>query len=309
MIFCREKLLPGEYRAIPIPVPGGEAVEAHVFCGAAPGRTLVLTAGVHGCEYVGIQTLRRLVRELDPAVMSGNVVLVPLANSGGFYAGLKQFVPEDGVNLNRAFPGSAEKSLAYRIAFALEQALYPVADFLADLHGGDGNQELMPLVFFPTAGESHVNQTALEAAKCLTVPYRVRSTAVDGLYSWAVQKGVPAMLIERGGAGRWSEEEVAACREDVYSLLRHMKILPGDIPARSQTEIVEAVYEDASCNGFWLPFTRANAPVRKGELLGCLETCGGQTLAEVRARFDGVVMYHTFALGVRAGDSLVAYGR
>ena len=36
-----------------------------------------------------------------------------------------------------------------------------------------------------------VNQVALAAAKVLTVPYRVRSTAKNGLYSWAVQRAFP----------------------------------------------------------------------------------------------------------------------
>ena len=86
-------------------------------------------------------------------------------------------------------------------AAALENALYPVADFLADLHGGDYNEVLHPLVFFPTSGDAAINRTSLIAAQTLTVPYRVRSSARNGLYSWAVQKNVPALLIERGGRG------------------------------------------------------------------------------------------------------------
>ena len=87
------------------------------------------------------------------------------------------------------------------VGCALENALYPVADFLADLHGGDYNEVLHPLVFFPTSGDAAINRTSLIAAQTLTVPYRVRSSARNGLYSWAVQKNVPALLIERGGRG------------------------------------------------------------------------------------------------------------
>ena len=189
------------------------------LCGAKPGWTLVVTAGVHGCEYVGIQALRTLAQELDPSAMAGNVVLLPLANPYGFYAGAKRVIPEDGVNLNRAFPGDRNGSLGQRLAFALENGLYPVADFLADLHGGECNMRLHPLVFFPTAGKAPVNAAALEAAKRLSVDYRVRSTARDGLYSWAVQQGIPALLIERGGQGLWSQPEVNACKADVLALM------------------------------------------------------------------------------------------
>ena len=140
------------------------------LCGTAPGKTLAVTAGVHVCEYVGVQALRRLAAELDPAELSGNVIFLPLANPTGFYAGAKQVVPEDGDNLNRAFPGDPAGTLSARLAHALEAALYPVADFLADLHSGDCNEALYPLVFFPMAGTETVNQAACAAARTLTVP-------------------------------------------------------------------------------------------------------------------------------------------
>ena len=245
MIFCGITLLPGERKNVPLPVPDAPSLNALCLCGAAPGKTLVVTAGVHGCEYVGIQALRRLAADLDPARLSGNVILLPLANPSAFYAGAKQVVPEDGVNLNRAFPGNSAGPLSARLAFALEAALYPEADLLADLHSGDCSETLHPLVFFPAAGKKMVNQVSLDAAKVLTVPYRVRSTAKNGLYSWAVQRDIPALLIERGGQGLWSEQEVDACCEDVRSLLRHLEIMPGGNPPRDQLEITETFYAEA----------------------------------------------------------------
>lgn len=105
MIFCGIELMPGQKERVPLPVPGAQSLDTVCLCGTALGKTLVVTAGVHGCEYVGVQALRRLAAELDPAELSGNVIFLPLANPTGFYAGAKRVVPEDGVNLNRAFPG------------------------------------------------------------------------------------------------------------------------------------------------------------------------------------------------------------
>ena len=308
MIFCGITLLPGERKNVPLPVPDAPSLNALCLCGAAPGKTLVVTAGVHGCEYVGIQALRRLAADLDPARLSGNVILLPLANPSAFYAGAKQVVPEDGVNLNRAFPGNSAGPLSARLAFALEAALYPEADLLADLHSGDCSETLHPLVFFPAAGKKMVNQVSLDAAKVLTVPYRVRSTAQNGLYSWAVQKNIPALLIERGGLGLWSETEVNACCEDVSALLRHLDILPGGNPFRDQVEIAEARYVESAADGLWHPAAGLNDSVKAGALLGRLEDLSGRCIQEVRAEFDGVVLYYTAGLGVAAGDPLIAYG-
>lgn len=308
MIFCGETILPGERKRVELPVPDARPLECICLCGAKPGRTLVVTAGVHGCEYVGVQALRTLARELDPAAMTGNVILLPLANPYGFYAGAKRVIPEDGVNLNGAFPGDRNGSLGRRLAFALEDTLYSAADFLADVHSGDCNESLHPLVFFPTSGEERINMEAMAAAKTLSVDYRVRSAARNGLYSWAVQRGVPALFIERGGQGRWSQPEVDACKADVLALMGHLGILSGERENQKQQEVVEADYVEADADGFWYLLVEENQVVCMGETLGQLESLTGELLQEVRAKFDGIVLYHTVALGVHKGEALIAYG-
>ena len=44
-----------------IPVKGGQPIEGVRLVGNQPGKTLVVTAGVHGDEYVGIQAVRELL--------------------------------------------------------------------------------------------------------------------------------------------------------------------------------------------------------------------------------------------------------
>ena len=88
-----------------IPVKGGQPIEGVRLVGNQPGKTLVVTAGVHGDEYVGIQAVRELLAQLSPGELSGRVIFVPVVNAGGFFAGTYR-VPEDGENLNRCFPGS-----------------------------------------------------------------------------------------------------------------------------------------------------------------------------------------------------------
>lgn len=48
------------------------------------GKTLVITAGVHGCEYVGIEAAKRMAEFLEPMELAGNVILIPLVNRCGF---------------------------------------------------------------------------------------------------------------------------------------------------------------------------------------------------------------------------------
>ena len=62
MTLCGFEIAPGEKRQVKLPVPGGAPLEAWLLCGAHPGKTLVVTAGVHGCEYVGILALQKISR-------------------------------------------------------------------------------------------------------------------------------------------------------------------------------------------------------------------------------------------------------
>ena len=49
MIFCGTTLLPGERKNVPLPVPDAPPLNAICLCGAARGRTLVVTGGVQMC--------------------------------------------------------------------------------------------------------------------------------------------------------------------------------------------------------------------------------------------------------------------
>lgn len=302
----------GVKQTLPLPVTSPYPVEMTVICGSRPGKTLVVTAGVHGCEYVGIETLNRLKRELEPAALSGRVILLPLVNPEGFYQGSKQTIPADGKNLNRMFPGKPDGTFSSQLARVLEETLYPEADFLMDLHGGDVNEALTPLVFFPASVPESLSAAASAAAESLSVPYRVASTSQNGLYSWAAQCGIPALLVERGERGLWSEKEVAACRENVYELMRHLGILNAASvsPRLQQAEIRRAFYEEAPADGFWYPaVSAAGQKLKQGALLGTLEDSYGNEIARYTARFDGVVLYYTLSLGVKSGDPLIAYGK
>ena len=188
---------PGRH-PLSIPVKGGQPIEGVRLVGNQPGKTLVVTAGVHGDEYVGIQAVRELLAQLSPGELSGQVIFVPVVNAGGFFAGTYR-VPEDGENLNRCFPGAKGETYTWNMASALEEALYPQADFLLDLHGGGIYETMEPLAFFPVDAGETVERISRQAGKALSLTFLVQSFAKDGLYSWAAQQGIPGLLVERGG--------------------------------------------------------------------------------------------------------------
>lgn len=294
---------------ITIPITNEKELKGVWIEGAQIGKTLVVTTGVHGCEYVGIQAVRELIQEISTNQLRGNIFLIPLVNESGFYQGAKQIVPEDGKNLNRCFPGKEDGTLSEQIAFAIERICYKKADFLVDLHGGDVNETMTPLVFFPVAAGKEMEEITREATSYLSLSYRIQSRAKNGLYSYATQCNIPAILIERGGAGKWSKQEVEQCKQNIYELMSYLEILPKEEPIKNAIELDSVCYEETEQQGLWYCYKEAGQRVKKGELLGELLSYDGTLHKKYEAKFDGVVLYFTHALGVNKGDALIAYGK
>ena len=59
----------------------GMAMPATVICGVEDGPTILITAGVHSAEYVGIQAAMELAKEFQPEELKGNVIIIPLQST------------------------------------------------------------------------------------------------------------------------------------------------------------------------------------------------------------------------------------
>src|SRR5690606_11269066 len=95
----------------------GEALPLSIVHGTRDGMVLCLFAAVHGDELNGIQIVRRVLEQADPATLAGTLVGMPVVNLGGYERG-SRYLP-DRRDLNRAFPGSPRGSAAARLANAL----------------------------------------------------------------------------------------------------------------------------------------------------------------------------------------------
>src|SRR5205823_244390 len=72
------------YLVVPSGVDAGTNVPFVVVNGAKPGKVLALVSGAHGTEYVSIIAIEKLIAKLDPAQLTGTVILVPLVNIASF---------------------------------------------------------------------------------------------------------------------------------------------------------------------------------------------------------------------------------
>lgn len=298
----------GEKKQVWFDIPGTElSIPCTLIAGEGKGRTVLVTAGVHCAEYVGIEAAIELSQILKPAELNGNVVILPLTNRSGFEHRTMSLVYEDGKNLNRVFPGDSEGSTADRLAYALMEGFIRHVDAYVDLHSGDGYEQLTPYVYY--VGGTPAEEASREMVRCVNVPYAVRSNCTTGgAYNVASACGVPSILIERGGMGQSSFAEVEADVEDVCNLLRHLGVLGGAPKYREKQEFTQVFYEYAPDYGCWHPAKRVGERFKRDEVLGEIRDYFGNVKFTCRAQAQGLMLYQTTSLTILGGGPMVAYG-
>jgi predicted deacylase len=134
---------------VPAGVDAGLAIPVAVVRGTRPGPVLALVSGAHGTEYASIIAVEKLIERLDPAQVSGTVILVPLVNTPFFEQKVPHVNPVDGKSMNRFYPGRVDGTQTERALFVITRQVVERCDDLIDFHGGDLDEDLRPYSYDP----------------------------------------------------------------------------------------------------------------------------------------------------------------
>ena len=145
------------YLEVPRGIDQATRIPVSIIHGARPGPVLALVAGTHGYEYPPITALQQLRGALDPASLSGTILMVHVANPPSFLGRTIYTSPIDGKNLNRVYPGKPDGTISERIAHSITTQVIERADYLVDMHGGDGNEILRPYIYMPVTGNEELD--------------------------------------------------------------------------------------------------------------------------------------------------------
>lgn len=283
-----------------------------IICGKLPGKTMLITGGVHSGEYVGIQACVELGAELQPEKTVGTIVILKVLNRPAFENRAGSLGLSDGKNLNRVFPGNPNGTEMERLAWAITKEVYPKVDYYIDLHSGDDFEALTPYVYYAGKAAQEVTEVSRKMAEQVDVPYMVRSmVSSGGAYNYAASKGIASILLERGGMGAWTSEEVNSDKRDVRNILSSfgMYQIRRDVRNYVPMEVTDVRYQAASEDGLWYPAAKPGDMVAEGALLGTIRDYNGKLRETCRAEYTGVVLYQTGSLQVTEGGPVVAYGR
>ena len=287
------------YLEVPALGDGGARIPVSLVRGTSDGPVLALIAGTHGYEYPGISALQRLRQSIDPRALRGTLILVHIANPPSFYGRTLYTSPADGKNLNRVFPGRPDGTLSERIAHEITTQVIAKADFLVDLHAGDGNEALRPYVYMPVTGDARLDAATRGMALAFGLDHividtgRIVSTeATKFVDQTALARGIPAMTTETGQLGQNDERTIALAEHGIQNLMRHLGMLEGTAePNPGVVWLKDYQVITSPVTGVFRATVRDGYAVAEGGLLGELYDAFGARIGDVRAPFAGIVNY------------------
>ncbi len=253
--------------------------------GVRPGPTLCLVAGIHGDEINGLAIAHRIYSQTKGADLAGTLIAVPSVNVQGIRSG-NRYLP-DRRDLNRAFPGSANGSLAGRIAHSLFQGVIRHCGALIDLHTGSNSRTNLPQI--RTDLES---PKALALARSFGVGVVLAGRGPKGSLRRAVlDAGVPAVIYEAGEPLRFEEDVIAAGAEGVRNVMIDLRMIAG-AKTRGDSEVYRktAWVRSGDALGIFLTARKPGQLVKKGDSLGTVTDPVTEEKATITAPRDGRII-------------------
>ncbi len=288
-----------------------------IFKGKTSGPVFTIIAGVHGYEYPPIIAVQELLQAFNPDVLSGTLIVIPLANPASFY-GRSPFVnPQDHINLNRTFPGNPHGTITQQIAHFITSSIIPASDVFLDIHGGDASEDLLPFVCYY---KNQQNPKETELAKRLAEQSGFKHVVSYGYslkpnypakyaFKQAVQDGKTALSIECGALGNVQTEAVALIKKGIYNMLAELKMCGTASNQNTNfTNLTHQFYIKSKHKGIFYSNFKAGDQVEKGEVIGHIKDEFGEILGEYKAFKSGIILYKIGTPPVNEGETIMCVG-
>lgn len=302
--------------AIAAGVDASTDIPVVVVRGARPGPVLSVVAGSHGTEYASIIALEKLIGQLDPAELSGTVIVLPLVNLASFEQKVPHLNPVDRKSMNRFYPGRADGTQTDRVSWAITKQVVEPCDYLIDLHGGDLDESLRPYTYWVKTGNEKQDTVSRE----LVLAFGLNHIIIDEtrpkdpnasryLDNTAATRGKPVVTAEAGYAGTTEPEDVEALVNGCLNVMRYLKMLPGAVAPVEHPVWIEKVSSIVSeQTGIFYPLVRRGTYVETGMKVGYVTDFFGNTIFEARAPTAGVVLYICAVPSMNKGDTIANIG-
>ncbi len=281
-------------------------IEVAVFVarGVRPGPTLCITSAIHGDEVNSVEIARRVFAGVDSQDLAGMLVVLPAVNSYGFRTKGRNM--PDRRDLNRAFPGNLNGSVASIVAGEVFGRVIKDCSYIIDLHTGSNLRTNQPQVRVDAS-----NAKAVELATQFGVGMVVAGEGPDGsLRREAMKLGIPAIIYEGGPPYIFVEPEIARGTQGVKNVMSYLG-MTDDPPNSQPAQWLESsrwLRVPQGQGGIYLPTVGVGDAVKAGQLVATIADPVTDEIHEIRATEDGVVIGMSLPQVVLSGSALLHVG-
>ena len=298
------------YIEVPVGVDAATSLPVIVMNGAKPGPKLALIAGAHGTEYASSVALVQLVSHVDPAQLSGTLMILPLLNVASYQQKVVHRNPVDNKGVG-GYPGKADGTQSERIAYAVHNQVIEKCDHLIDYHGGDLDENLHPYSYWTNTGKPELDSTSRDMVLAFGLKtVIIKQARGRGLDSTALGMGKASITVEAGRAGTTEAADIGVLINGTMNVMRYLKMLPGrvNMPYEHPLWVSKFTIVRGEQDGIFYPLVVPEAYVHQGMSVGYITNYFGERIADIPAPVSGVILVACSVPTMKKGDNVVYIG-
>jgi len=257
--------------------------------GKNDGPVILITAGIHGCEYNAICTGYQLIEDINPCELSGSVIILPIVNIVAFKKRVQSICPLDNKNINRIFPGDEKGSISERIANLIIRNVNNF-NYIIDIHCGNLIENISPYVSLTLSGNKKVDEISMKMAESFGFPLIVSGSGIEGtLTSTVVKMGIPAIVAESGGMGVADERSINKLVRGIKQVMASFGLLSFKTERKNRYIVMHNMnLVESDCEGIFYPLISPGQSLSKGDEIGIIKTYLGDIKQKILSPYYGI---------------------
>ncbi len=272
--------------------------------GKKDGKTVGLTAAVHGNELNGIPVIQRLFKEIDIKQLRGTIVGIPIINVPSFLRKKRRFM--DGTDLNHIMPGKPNGTVSQVYAWRIMNKIIRHFDFLLDLHTASNGRINSYYIRADMSDEVVRKMALLQNAQII-----VHNPPSDGTLRGAADElEIPAITLEVGNPNLFQKGMIRDGLTGIHNLLGFLKVTDSEVEEQSTETIIckKSYWIYTDTGGLLAVHPEVTQMVKKGEKIATLRDVFGDVIKEYVAPEDGVVIGKSVSPVNQAGGRILHLG-
>ena len=298
---------------VPAGVDAATFMPFAIIRGAKSGRTVAILSGAHGTEYASIVAAQRVIPRIDPASLSGTVIVVPLINRASFEQMRVHVNPVDEKSMNGNYPGKSTGTQTERALDLIAREVIRKADVVVDLHNGDIDENLRPYSYWMRSGKAAADSASLALAKAMGLDHIIvrdvdlgNAASTRSASGYAQSLGKVVVVAEAGRWARTDAGDVQALEDGLLNVLASLGMLsrarPASVPI---TWLGEDARVRADSNVMWVATVDRDTHVKSGQVVGYTTDYWGRKIGDVTSPKDGLVSFIRSVPSAWTGATLV----